>query len=206
MKGGNGEAYTVANGTDTTWRQFFSIFLRRLGKRQRVYTPTSVAYVVAFILQTLHAVVPSFEAKLTSYRIHRITTDTSYDISATVRDLGYAPVQDTERQVNAICGLVPGGEGLRLPSRAHEREEVRLVRLLIDQLAAIAAQFRDPSVALFSILAVSFTLLASFLNYRNLKKRFASDYPALLTYFGCFFLLLFAVPLAYLMLVGRAGR
>lgn len=102
MKGGNGEAYTVANGTDTTWRQFFSIFLRRLGKRQRVYTPTSVAYVVAFILQTLHAVVPSFEAKLTSYRIHRITTDTSYDISATVRDLGYAPVQDTERQVNAI--------------------------------------------------------------------------------------------------------
>jgi hypothetical protein len=79
------------------------------------------------------------------------------------------------------------------------------VDLLIDQLAAIAAQFRDPSVALFSILAVSFTLLASFLNYRNLKRRFASDYPALLTYFGCFFLLLFVVPLAYLLLAGRAA-
>jgi hypothetical protein len=82
---------------------------------------------------------------------------------------------------------------------------VKLVRLFIDQLTAIVAQFRDPSVALFSILAVSFTLLASFLNYRNLKKRFTSDYPALLTYFGFFFLLLFAVPLAYLLLVGRAA-
>jgi nucleoside-diphosphate-sugar epimerase len=102
MQGENGKAYTVANGTDTTWRQFFGIFLQRLGKRQRVYTPVSLAYVVASIMQILHAVVPSFEAKLTGYRIHRITTDTNYDISETVQALGYQPDQDTERQVNAI--------------------------------------------------------------------------------------------------------
>ena len=74
---------------------------------------------------------------------------------------------------------------------------------LVDQLAAIVAQFRDPFVTLFSILALSFTLLASFLNYRSLKKRFTSDFPALLAYFGFFFLLLFAVPLVYLLLAGR---
>jgi nucleoside-diphosphate-sugar epimerase len=102
MKGENGKSYTVANGTDTTWLQFFTIFLQRLGRRQRLYTPVSLAYVVAFLLQLLHAVVPVFEAKLNFYRIHRITTNTSYDISETVKDLGYHPDQDTERQINAI--------------------------------------------------------------------------------------------------------
>ncbi len=102
MKGENGKAYTVANGTDTTWRQLFTVFLQRLGSRQRLYTPVSLAYVVAFFMQLLHAVVHAFEAKLTFYRIHRITTNTSYDISETVKDLGYHPDQDTERQINAI--------------------------------------------------------------------------------------------------------
>jgi dihydroflavonol-4-reductase len=102
MRGEDGKAYTVANGTDTTWRQFFTIFLQRLGRRQRLYTPVSLAYIVAFFMQLLHAVVPAFEAKLTFYRIHRITTNTSYDISETVRELGYHPSQDTEGQVNSI--------------------------------------------------------------------------------------------------------
>ena len=102
MKGENGKAYTVANGTDTTWRQFFTIFLQRLGRRQRMYTPVSLAYVAAFFLQLLHALVPAFEAKLTFYRIHRITTNSSYDISETVRVLDYHPDEDTERQVNSI--------------------------------------------------------------------------------------------------------
>jgi nucleoside-diphosphate-sugar epimerase len=101
-KGKTGKAYTVANGTDTTWRQFFTIFLQRLGRPQRLYAPVSAAYVLAFFMQLLHAIVPAFEAKLTFYRIHRITTDTSYDISETVRDLDYHPAQDTERQVNSI--------------------------------------------------------------------------------------------------------
>ena len=102
MKGHNGKAYTVANGADVTWRQYFTLFLEALGHRQRMYTPVALAYVAAAFLMALHAIVPAFEAKLTFYRIHRITTDTSYDISETVRDLGYAPAQDTERQAKAI--------------------------------------------------------------------------------------------------------
>lgn len=102
MKGEDGKAYTVANGVDVTWRQYFTIFLQRLGKRQQLYIPVSLAYVIAFLMVALHAVVPAFEAKLNSYRIHRITTDTSYDIAETVRALGYAPDQDAVRQANAI--------------------------------------------------------------------------------------------------------
>jgi nucleoside-diphosphate-sugar epimerase len=102
MRGENGRAYTVANGADVTWREFFTVFLERLGRRQRLYTPVTLAYVVAFLMQGLHALVPSFEAKLTTYRIRRITTDTSYDISETVKDLGYVPDQDAARQAHAI--------------------------------------------------------------------------------------------------------
>ncbi len=101
-RGEDGRAYTVANGTDTTWRWLFSRFLEGLGRRQALYTPVTVAYAAAALLMGLHAIVPSFEAKLTFYRIRRITTDTSYDISETVRGLGYEPDTDTERQVRAI--------------------------------------------------------------------------------------------------------
>jgi hypothetical protein len=73
---------------------------------------------------------------------------------------------------------------------------------LLDRLSAIAAQFRDPYVSLFSILTLSFTFLSTFLGHRALKKRFASDLPALLLYFAFFFLLLFAVPFVYLLLAG----
>lgn len=73
---------------------------------------------------------------------------------------------------------------------------------LVDRVAAIAAQFRDPYVALFSILAVAFTFLSTFLSHRRLKKRFASDLPALLLYFAFFFLLLFLVPLVFLLAAG----
>jgi dihydroflavonol-4-reductase len=102
MRGEGGKAYTVANGADVTWRQYFTIFLERLGRRQRLYTPVALAYVVAFLMVALHAVVPAFEAKLNFYRVHRITTDTNYDISETVRDLGYAPDQDAVHQAHAI--------------------------------------------------------------------------------------------------------
>jgi hypothetical protein len=73
---------------------------------------------------------------------------------------------------------------------------------LLDRLFAVAAQFRDPYVALFSILAVSFTFLSTFLSHRRLRRHFASDLPALLLYFACFFFLLFLVPLVYLLLAG----
>jgi hypothetical protein len=76
---------------------------------------------------------------------------------------------------------------------------------LVEQVSAIARQFRNPYVVLLGILLLSLTLLASFLNHRNLTKRFSSDFPAFLTYFAFFFLLLFAAPVAYLLLAGRAA-
>jgi hypothetical protein len=76
---------------------------------------------------------------------------------------------------------------------------------LVGQLSAIARQFRDPYVAVLGILLLSFTLLASFLSHRNLARRFSSDFPAFLTYFASFFLLLFAAPLTYLLLAGQAA-
>lgn len=76
---------------------------------------------------------------------------------------------------------------------------------LVEQLSSIARQLSNPYVALLGILLLSFTLLASFLNHRNLTKRFASDFPAFLTYFAFLFLLLFAAPVAYLLLAGRAA-
>jgi len=75
---------------------------------------------------------------------------------------------------------------------------------LVGQVSSIARQFRNPYVALLSILLLSFTLLASFLNYKNLTRRFSSDFPAFLAYFASFFLLLFAVPLVSFLLAGRA--
>jgi hypothetical protein len=74
-----------------------------------------------------------------------------------------------------------------------------------DGLSTAAGLLRDPFVVLLAILTVSFTLLASFLNHRSLAKRFSSDFPAFLTYFASFFLLLFAAPVAYLLLAGRAA-
>ena len=75
---------------------------------------------------------------------------------------------------------------------------------LVGQVSSIARQFRNPYVALLSILLLSFTLLASFLNYKNLTRRFSSDFPAFLAYFASFVLLLFAVPLVSFLLAGRA--
>jgi nucleoside-diphosphate-sugar epimerase len=101
-EGIDGQCYTVANDATPTWRQFFSGFQRGLNKRQRLYVPVSLAYAAAFIFQGIHRLFPRFRPPLTFYRIKRITSHTSYDISRTKADLGYHPENDTERQVAAI--------------------------------------------------------------------------------------------------------
>ncbi len=101
-RGVDGRAYTVTNGADVTWRQFFGGFLQRLGRRQRVWIPVAVAWIAAAAMELCHLVVPSFTPPLTTYRIRRITSNTSYDISDTVRELGYSPDQDLERQIDSI--------------------------------------------------------------------------------------------------------
>ncbi len=76
---------------------------------------------------------------------------------------------------------------------------------LVGQILSIARQLRNPYVVALGTLLLSFTLLASFLNHRNLTRRFSSDFPAFLAYFASFFLLLFVVPLVSFLLAGRAA-
>ncbi len=102
MKGSNGKAYTVTNGQDPTWRQLFTIILRRLGKNQWFYVPITPVYLAGLLMQFLHLLFPSFDPPLTGYRIVRITSHTTYDISETVEELDYRPDQDFEKQVDSI--------------------------------------------------------------------------------------------------------
>jgi nucleoside-diphosphate-sugar epimerase len=104
MKGVNGKAYTVANGQEVTWKRLFGGFLERLGRRQRIYVPVIPLLTAALFLELLHAVFPRFQPPLSRYRVLRATTDSSYDIGDTVKDLGYTPDQDLERQMDEIVG------------------------------------------------------------------------------------------------------
>jgi nucleoside-diphosphate-sugar epimerase len=97
-----GNAYTVTNGSDVTWKEFFSVILKRINKKQRFYLPKFTPFVVAFFSNIIHFFVPSFEPQLTYYRAKRITSHTNYDITKTVKDLGFTPDNDTEKQFNAI--------------------------------------------------------------------------------------------------------
>jgi membrane protease YdiL (CAAX protease family) len=64
---------------------------------------------------------------------------------------------------------------------------------------------RNPYAFLFCILAVSFTLLSSVLHVRRLKQKRAGDFTAVMTYFACFWLLLFALPLTAVLCMAETG-
>jgi len=102
VPGIEGRAYTVTNGVLPTWRDFFHALQRGLGKKQRLYVPVFVARALAGLSSAAEAIIPRFEAKINAYRIRRITTETTYDISRTIADLGYAPDNDLEAQFAAI--------------------------------------------------------------------------------------------------------
>ncbi len=97
-----GKAYTVTNGVLPTWREFFTGFHEGLGKRQRIYVPVWLAKVIAGTQELRRKISPGFLPDLTQYRIRRITTETTYDISRTVAELGYRPDNDIGKQINAI--------------------------------------------------------------------------------------------------------
>jgi nucleoside-diphosphate-sugar epimerase len=96
--GVEGKAFTVTNGVLPTWRDFFQALQNGVGKKQKVYVPVWLALAAAAGSGILHAVFPSFEREINYYRIKRITTETTYDISRTVTELGYKPDDDFERQ------------------------------------------------------------------------------------------------------------
>ena len=97
-----GKAYTVTNETVPSWREFLSGLQKGIGKKQRLYVPVFFARVLASGQQLWKKLSPGFHPELTQYRIRRITTETTYDISRTVAELGYHPDNDTEKQIQAI--------------------------------------------------------------------------------------------------------
>ena len=101
-EGIEGRAYTVTNGALPTWREFFRALQKGIGKKQRIYVPVWSAYALAALSGLLHRVYPRFKQELNYYRIRRITTETTYDISRTVAELGYRPDDDNERQFAEI--------------------------------------------------------------------------------------------------------
>jgi hypothetical protein len=70
-------------------------------------------------------------------------------------------------------------------------------------LARSAGSLADPLAGLYLILAVSLTLLCTLLGRGSLRRRFGSDFPAMIAYFTSFFVLMFAAPVAWLLAVGR---
>ena len=101
-EGIEGKSYTVTNDTLPTWRDFFKALQKGLGKKQRIYVPIRLAYVASGVSGLLAAILPHFERELNYYRIKRITTETTYDISRTVAELGYKPDDDFERQFSEV--------------------------------------------------------------------------------------------------------
>ena len=97
-----GRAYTVTNGVLPTWKELFDAFQRGVGRRQKVYVPVLVARALAVAAGAVAAVFPRFEPKLNYYRVRRVTSETTYDISGTIADLGYRPDDDYERQFAEI--------------------------------------------------------------------------------------------------------
>jgi nucleoside-diphosphate-sugar epimerase len=97
-----GNAYTVTNSVLPTWRDFFHAIQSALGKKQRIYVPVRLARALSGISGVVEAVFPRFERKLNYYRTRRATTETTYDISRTIADLGYKPDDDFERQFAEI--------------------------------------------------------------------------------------------------------
>lgn len=89
-----GKAYTVVNGIAPTWREFFDALQEGVGRPQRVYVPVSVAMIAALAMELARRLFPRLQPPINFYRIRRITSQTTYDISRTVRELGYAPDDD----------------------------------------------------------------------------------------------------------------
>jgi len=97
-----GRAYTVTNRTLPTWEEFFHALQAGVGKKQKMYIPVFVARALAALSSAAEAVLPRFESKINYYRVRRITTETTYDISRTIAELGYMPDDDAARQFGEI--------------------------------------------------------------------------------------------------------
>ena len=55
-----------------------------------------------FFLLILYRILPVFDPQITPYRIKRITTNTSYDISSLIESLGFTPETNYEKELDKI--------------------------------------------------------------------------------------------------------
>jgi nucleoside-diphosphate-sugar epimerase len=99
-----GKAYTVTNSVSPSWREFFAGLQRGIGVRQRLYVPVWAGKLTAFFQQARGKIFRRYQPELSQYRIRRITTDSTYDISRTVAELGYQPDDDFDKQIQRIVG------------------------------------------------------------------------------------------------------
>ena len=106
-----GRAYTVTNGVLPTWGEFFSGLQRRMGYRQRLRVPAWMAFALAAVLRGVQRLFPNYVPGVNYYRIRRITTETTYDISRTIAELGYRPGRPDRAADRCDRGLVPAGKG-----------------------------------------------------------------------------------------------
>jgi len=97
-EGIEGRSYTVTNGVLPTWRDLFEAFQRGVGKKQRIYMPVLAARLAMAVSGVARALFPRFEPAINRYRVRRVTSETTYDISRTIAELGYRPDDDYVRQ------------------------------------------------------------------------------------------------------------
>jgi|YNPMSStandDraft_2_1061718.scaffolds.fasta_scaffold00336_2 UDP-glucose 4-epimerase len=101
-KESDNKSYVVTSGIDITWKQFFSYFQNKFNKKQWIYIPNFIAKLGAKFSLLFHKIFPSFKPSITPYRITRITTNTSYDISETIKDLKITPHTNYEEDLEEI--------------------------------------------------------------------------------------------------------
>jgi oxidoreductase len=97
-----GRAYAVTNSELPTWKMLFSRLQAGLGKKQRLYVPIWAAILLAATQELRRKLNPRFVADVSFYRIKRITTTTTYDISDTIADLGYRPDNNLDAEIQAV--------------------------------------------------------------------------------------------------------
>jgi dihydroflavonol-4-reductase len=97
-----GRTYTITNGQLITWRDFFGEIYKAMNRKQRMFVPVWLARAMAALEQLAQTIIPGFKPTINIYRINRVTSHTTYDISPAVRDLSYRPDQDIRRQIRAI--------------------------------------------------------------------------------------------------------
>lgn len=98
-----GRCYTIANLTTPSWQEFFGYLAAGLGRKLRRPMPASLAFGLTVASELLRQVVPLARPALTRYRFRRATTDTTYDISPAVRELGLRPDEDIAGQLAAAA-------------------------------------------------------------------------------------------------------